>query len=98
MARIYKSTGEFRQFFKDGLEPDIVITAGGTTEDIDDVRHIANSSTGLLGANLADQYYNEGYKVLLLATQEAEQGLRLGEEYKQYNYKSLLHRAGFACR
>ena len=36
----------------------ILITAGGTTEKIDDVRTISNSSTGRLGAAIADAFAN----------------------------------------
>ncbi|MDF2989430.1 MAG: DNA/pantothenate metabolism flavoprotein domain protein, partial [Eubacterium sp.] len=36
----------------------IIITAGGTTEKIDDVRTITNSSTGKLGAKIADRFFS----------------------------------------
>jgi phosphopantothenoylcysteine synthetase/decarboxylase len=44
-----------------------VITAGGTREAIDDVRHVGNAATGELGHNLAEVYANLGFQVLLLA-------------------------------
>jgi phosphopantothenoylcysteine decarboxylase/phosphopantothenate--cysteine ligase len=46
---------------------DIVITAGGTRELIDDVRYIGNFSSGTLGYELAKAYSQAGYKVALLA-------------------------------
>lgn len=42
----------------------ICITAGGTTEPIDTVRKITNTSTGLLGSKIADACANAGYAVL----------------------------------
>lgn len=44
----------------------VVITAGGTREPIDDVRVIANVSTGRLGARLAETFAVAGHEVLLL--------------------------------
>lgn len=37
----------------------IIITAGGTTEKIDDVRGITNFSTGRLGSLIADEFAND---------------------------------------
>lgn len=47
--------------------PDVVVTAGGTIERIDDVRYIGNFSGGRLGHALASAYAEIGHKVLLLA-------------------------------
>jgi len=44
----------------------IIVTAGGTMEKIDDVRFIANRSSGKMGAALADACYERGAEVLLL--------------------------------
>jgi phosphopantothenoylcysteine decarboxylase/phosphopantothenate--cysteine ligase len=44
----------------------ILVTAGGTRERIDDARVIANTSTGRLGARLADAAALAGHEVLLL--------------------------------
>ncbi|MCA9309022.1 hypothetical protein KC973_01470 [Candidatus Saccharibacteria bacterium] len=60
---------EIPKLYRDGDGPDVVITAGGTREMIDDVRSISNISTGALGAALAEYYYRRGNKVLLLAPQ-----------------------------
>ena len=48
---------------------DVVVTAGGTHELIDDVRYIGNFSTGKFGYELAKAYSQLGFKVLLLAPQ-----------------------------
>lgn len=44
----------------------VLLTAGGTREPIDDVRVIANSSTGRLGAALAEAFARAGHEVTLL--------------------------------
>lgn len=45
-----------------------LITAGGTSEPIDDVRVITNSSTGRFGAALANALVERGVRVTLLAS------------------------------
>jgi len=44
----------------------IIITAGGTIEKIDEVRSIANRSSGKMGVALAEECYLRGANVLLL--------------------------------
>lgn len=44
----------------------LLVTAGGTREPIDSVRVIANTSTGRLGARIADEAVAAGHDVLLL--------------------------------
>jgi phosphopantothenoylcysteine decarboxylase/phosphopantothenate--cysteine ligase len=44
----------------------IIITAGGTTEKIDEVRSITNRSSGKMGAALSDECYLRGADILLL--------------------------------
>ncbi|MFT4624445.1 MAG: phosphopantothenoylcysteine decarboxylase/phosphopantothenate--cysteine ligase, partial [Myxococcota bacterium] len=45
-----------------------VITAGGTSEPIDDVRVVTNLSTGRFGAQLANALAEAGVRVTLLAS------------------------------
>jgi phosphopantothenoylcysteine decarboxylase/phosphopantothenate--cysteine ligase len=47
----------------------IIITAGGTTEPIDDVRVITNRSSGKMGIALAESSFLRGADVLLLRSQ-----------------------------
>lgn len=44
----------------------IIITAGGTSEKIDDVRYITNRSSGKMGVALAEECYLRGADILLL--------------------------------
>lgn len=46
---------------------EIIITAGGTKEPIDDVRYIGNFSSGRLGHALAQEYASHGCHVTLIA-------------------------------
>ena len=48
----------------------IVITAGGTSEKIDNVRKITNSSSGKTGIELANWAYKLGYDVVALSSVE----------------------------
>lgn len=60
----------------------IVITAGGTKEDIDAVRYIGNYSSGKMGIALADNAYKLGGEVVLISTVEAD------KKYKVINVKT----------
>lgn len=62
----------------------IIITAGGTIEDIDPVRYISNYSSGKMGFAIADCAYNQGFEVVLITTKEVE------KPYKTIQVKSAL--------
>ena len=49
----------------------IVITAGGTKENIDAVRAITNTGTGSLGARIADEIYMSGVRLIYIHTKGA---------------------------
>jgi phosphopantothenoylcysteine decarboxylase/phosphopantothenate--cysteine ligase len=53
--------------------PKVLITSGGTTEDIDDVRVISNKSTGRTAAALAESLTEAGFQVTYLHSQKAAQ-------------------------
>ena len=44
----------------------VLVTSGGTSEEIDDVRRISNTSTGSLGAQIADAFINQNENINLL--------------------------------
>lgn len=44
----------------------VIVTAGGTSEKIDDVRYITNKSSGKMGAAIAEECYLRGAEVVLL--------------------------------
>jgi len=49
----------------------ILVTAGGTTEDIDSVRGIANHASGRLGSLVADEFSRRGGQVVYLCAEHA---------------------------
>ena len=49
----------------------LLITSGGTSEKIDQVRSITNHSTGKLGALIAESFLTQGDQVTLVTTQNA---------------------------
>lgn len=62
----------------------IVITSGGTVEDIDPVRYISNYSSGKMGLALADAAKNLGAEVTLITTKE------VSRKYNVIRVKSAL--------
>jgi phosphopantothenoylcysteine decarboxylase/phosphopantothenate--cysteine ligase len=71
----------------------ILILAGGTSEPIDTVRSITNTSTGQTGAELADQFYQLGYEVKLITSKRAHlpKSILPVETYTTYSdLKSLV--------
>ena len=50
----------------------VLITSGGTKENIDDVRFIANMSTGNTGATIADYLFSDGYDVTFLHAKDSK--------------------------
>lgn len=50
----------------------VVVTAGGTIEEIDPVRFISNYSSGKMGFALADEAYKRGADVVLITTKKVE--------------------------
>jgi phosphopantothenoylcysteine synthetase/decarboxylase len=65
--------------------PEVVVTAGGTREPIDDVRYVGNFSGGHLGHALASRYASLGYNTLLLAPRSVIQ--RFGHDDSAGNFK-----------
>ena len=62
----------------------IVVTAGGTIEDIDPVRYISNYSSGKMGTALADEAFSQGADVVLITTKDIQ------KPYKTVKIKSAL--------
>lgn len=60
----------------------VVITAGGTKENIDAVRYIGNYSSGKMGIALADNAYKLGAEVVLISTVTAD------KKYKVINVQT----------
>ena len=81
--------------FEAGACPDVIVTAGGTRENIDDVRYIGNFSSGRLGHALATEYANSGLSVLLLAPNLVPErfGLPCGVQHEPFTSAESLRTA-----
>lgn len=72
LEKIFKSVCEIFEYQNILKDKKIVITAGGTIEDIDPVRYISNYSSGKMGLALAKTAYNMGADVVLITTKDFE--------------------------
>lgn len=62
----------------------VVVTAGGTIEDIDPVRFISNYSSGKMGIAIADNAFEQGAETVLITTKDVQ------KPYKVVKVKSAL--------
>lgn len=62
----------------------IIVTAGGTIENLDPVRFISNYSSGKMGFAMADTAHELGAEVVLITTKE------VAKPYKVVNVKSAI--------
>ena len=71
MADINEISGYIRKIVGasgDYKNKHVVVSAGGTIEPIDPVRHISNKSTGLMGFSIAEAARDRGAKVTLITS------------------------------
>lgn len=70
--------------------PKVLVTAGGTSEKLDSVRRITNSSTGRSGRRLADDLHAMGFDVTLMRARQAEASHEPGLRQLQFeDFNSL---------
>lgn len=67
----------------------VLITAGGTKENIDGIRYITNLSTGKTASSIAQYFINNGHKLTYLHSPEAKQPDGVFEKVDFYNFDSL---------
>ncbi|MGD9252843.1 MAG: phosphopantothenoylcysteine decarboxylase [Holophagae bacterium] len=67
----------------------VLVTAGGTSEPVDGVRRLTNTSTGATGAVLAETFAAQGAEVLLLHAQDARIGEMTVERQSFVSYSDL---------
>ena len=70
LNKIFDKTAEIINSKKKLTGKKIVITAGGTIEDIDPVRYISNYSSGKMGLALADEAFQQGAETVLITTKD----------------------------
>lgn len=66
----------------------VLITAGGTQEQIDDIRYIGNLSSGRFGHALAQKYQQGGDDVTLLAPQSVQERFGAIEDIQHIPFSS----------
>jgi len=72
LDKIYDKACEVLTGTKIASKGKIVITSGGTMEDIDPVRYLSNYSSGKMGEALADEASNRGYETVLISTKDVK--------------------------
>ena len=73
---------------EEGRFAEVIVTAGGTKEPIDDVRYIGNFSAGRFGLAIASEYAQHGHNVTLLAPQEVVDRFGVHEAVTHIPYTS----------
>lgn len=70
--KIYNATLESLCYQEKLRDKNVIITSGGTVEEIDPVRYISNYSSGKMGLALAKAAKNMGANVTLITTKEVD--------------------------
>lgn len=72
LDKIFNAVSEALQYSEQLKGKKVVVTSGGTIEDIDPVRFISNYSSGKMGLALANCAKSMGADVVLITTKDAE--------------------------
>lgn len=84
------------EYIRSTLEPQrdqkklcVLITAGGTKEDIDGIRYLTNLSTGKTAAVMAQHFIDNGHNVTFLSAPDARKPIGKFEEQQFTNFRTL---------
>ncbi len=77
LDKIFDKTVEILNSKKKLAGKKIVITAGGTIEDIDPVRYISNYSSGKMGLALADEAHKLDAETILITTKDVQKSYKI---------------------
>lgn len=72
LDKVYNAVNEALNYQELLKGKKVVITSGGTIEEIDPVRYISNYSSGKMGLALAKSAYDMGAEVVLITTKDVE--------------------------
>lgn len=67
----------------------VLITSGGTKENIDNIRSIANMSTGSTGSTIAEYFSRKGYDVTFLKSTDSLSAKNVTKQIEFDNFKSI---------
>lgn len=84
IEKIFETTVEALKYSQKLKDKKVIITSGGTIEEIDPVRYISNYSSGKMGLALAKAAHNMGADVTLITTKETD------APFKIINVKSAI--------
>ncbi len=84
LEKIYNAVEEALNYSEKLKDKKVIITSGGTVENIDPVRYISNYSSGKMGLALANSAYKMGADVVLITTRDTD------APFKVVNVKSAL--------
>lgn len=84
LDKIFQTTVDELHLSNKLKDKTIIVTAGGTIEDIDPVRYISNYSSGKMGTRIADEAYSQGSNVILITTKDVQ------KPYKTIKVKSAI--------
>lgn len=87
-GRMLEVDSIYNFIFKPQTKKKVLITAGGTSEPIDGVRHITNTSTGNTALKLAQSLQAQGFEVTYLRAKTAQK-LNMAKNYEFTSFKSL---------
>lgn len=91
IEKIFEKTVELLNY-KPLTGKKIVITSGGTIEDIDPVRYISNYSSGKMGLALADAAKNLGADVTLITTKDVSKKYNVIKVKSAFDMKSAVEK------
>lgn len=77
LDKILNAVGEYFSFSQILKGKKVVITSGGTIEDIDPVRYISNYSSGKMGFSLAKIAQKMGAEVVLITTKDTQAAFKV---------------------
>lgn len=80
---------------------DILVTAGPTREDIDPVRYISNTSSGMMGYSIAERFIDMGFSVCLVTGPSALTVPERVHAVRVYSAEEMflaVKKRAFSCR
>lgn len=91
LDKIFNAVVENLQYAQKLNGKKVVITSGGTIEDIDPVRYISNYSSGKMGKALADSAHSMGAETVLITTKNFEAPYKITKVKSAQNMQDAVN-------